>query len=99
MAFLRTILNFFVAGALLGVLAVTLAYPRFRVWYNTPATKALCDCAETTRQTAEALINAQMTGCAVGAGSGPGRPRLPLDAAEEGRGEPPAAPPSELTLH
>jgi hypothetical protein len=70
MAFLRTILNFFVAGALLGVLAVTLAYPRFRVWYNTPATKALCDCAETTRQTAEALINAQMTGCAVGAGLG-----------------------------
>lgn len=70
MALLRTILNFAVAGALLGVLLVTLAYPRFSVWYNTPVTKALCDCAETTRQTAEALVNAQMTGCAVGAGFG-----------------------------
>jgi hypothetical protein len=70
MAFLRTILNFVVAGALLGLLAATLAFPRFSVWYNTPATKALCDCAETTRQTAEALINAQLTSCAVGAGLG-----------------------------
>lgn len=67
MAFVRTIMNFVVAGALLGVLLATLAYPRFSVWYNTPVTKALCDCAETTRQTADALINAQMTSCVAGA--------------------------------
>lgn len=70
MAIVRTLFNFIVAGALLGVLAATLVFPRLSVWYNTPATKALCDCAETTRQTADALISAQLTSCAVGAGVG-----------------------------
>lgn len=68
MVALRSVLNFVVAGALLGVLAVTVAYPRYKAWDNTPAFgKALCDCAETTRQTAEGLINAQLTGSATGA--------------------------------
>jgi hypothetical protein len=71
MALLRSVMNFLVAGALLGVLASTVAYPRFMAWDNTPAFgKALCDCAETTRQTADRLINAQMIGCVSGAGVG-----------------------------
>jgi hypothetical protein len=71
MVLVRLVLNFVVAGALLGVLAVTVAYPKYKAWDNTPAFgKALCDCAETTRQTAQGLIDAQMTGCAAGAGLG-----------------------------
>jgi hypothetical protein len=71
MAQFRAVLNFLVAGALLGVLAVTFAYPRYMAWDNTPAFgKALCDCGETTRQTAERLVHAQMLGCASGAGLG-----------------------------
>jgi hypothetical protein len=68
---LRAVLNFVVAGALLGVLATTLAYPKLMTWDNTPAMgKALCDCAETTRQAADRLIAAQLTGTAIGAGLG-----------------------------
>lgn len=71
MAFLRFLMTFAVAGALAGVLAVTVGYPRYMAWDNTPTMgKALCDCADTTRQTADRLINAQMTGCAAGAGVG-----------------------------
>ncbi len=71
MALLRLVMNFLVAGALLGVLVATLLYPRYMAWDNTPGSgKALCDCAETTRQTAEKLINGQMVGCATGAGLG-----------------------------
>jgi hypothetical protein len=71
MAFLRFLLTFIVGGALVGVLAVTVAFPRYMAWDNTPSMgKALCDCGETTRQTANKLINAQMTGCAAGAGVG-----------------------------
>jgi hypothetical protein len=71
MGFLRAVLNFMVAGALLGVLAVTVVYPRYKTWDNTPGTgTALCNCADVTRQTAEGLIAAQMSGCAVGAGLG-----------------------------
>lgn len=68
MNFLRSVMNFVVGGALLGVLATTFAAPRLLAWDNTPAMgKALCDCAETTRQTAARLVNAQLIGCGVGA--------------------------------
>jgi hypothetical protein len=61
-------LNFMVAFALIGVLAVTLVYPKYKAWDNTPGTgTALCNCADVTRQTADGLIAAQMTGCASGA--------------------------------
>jgi hypothetical protein len=71
MPFLRAVLNFMVAGALLGVLATTLVYPRYKAWDNTPGTgTALCNCADVTRQTADGLISAQMSGCAGGAGVG-----------------------------
>lgn len=68
---LRLVMNFVVGFALLGVLATSFFFPRYMAWDNTPGQgKALCDCAETTRQTADRLVGAQMTGCAVGAGVG-----------------------------
>lgn len=68
MNFMRSVLNFVVAGALLGVLVTSFVAPRFMAWDNTPGMgKALCDCAETTRQTASRLVNAQLIGCGVGA--------------------------------
>ena len=71
MPFLRVVLNFIVGGALAGVLITTFAAPRYFAWDNTPAFgKALCDCADVTRQTAGRLIDAQMMGCAIGAGVG-----------------------------
>ena len=70
MASLRTILNFVVAGAMLGVFAATLILSRFIVWNNTAATAALCNCEDTSRQAVDRLVNGQMTGCAAGAGLG-----------------------------
>jgi hypothetical protein len=71
MNFLRAVLTFVVAGALLGVMGTTLLFPRYMAWDNTPGQgKALCDCAETTRQAADRLVSAQLTGCTVGAGLG-----------------------------
>ena len=68
MAFLRFVSTFAVAGALLAIVAVSFAAPMYFGWDNTPAFgKALCDCADTTRQTAERLVHAQLLGGAVGA--------------------------------
>jgi hypothetical protein len=66
MAHVRTILNFVVAGALLGVLLATVGYPRLSGRYNIPANN-MCFCVEEARQSAEALINAQMKSCLAGA--------------------------------
>jgi hypothetical protein len=67
----RVLLNFVVGGALLGVVLTTLVAPRVMTWDNTPGMgKALCDCAETTRQTASRLVNAQLTGTGVGVALG-----------------------------
>ena len=71
MVFLRTLLNFIFAGALLGLLGASFFGPRYLTWDNTPgAGKALCDCAENTRQTADKLIYSQLVGGGVGAGAG-----------------------------
>ncbi len=71
MAFLRVVLNFVVGGALAGVLMTTFAAPSLLTWDNTPSMgTALCNCTDVTRQTAARLINAQMMGCAIGAGVG-----------------------------
>ena len=71
MVMLRTVLNFVVAGALLGILAASFMGPRFLTWYNQPGQgKALCDCADNTRQTADQLIHYQMLGSAIGGGLG-----------------------------
>lgn len=71
MAMLRTLLNFVVAAALLGIVAASFIGPRFLTWYNQPGQgKALCDCADNTRQTADQLIHYQLVGGASGAGLG-----------------------------
>jgi hypothetical protein len=71
MAMIRTLLNFVVAGALLGVVAASFVGPRFLTWYNQPGQgKALCDCADNTRQTADQLIHYQLVGGASGSALG-----------------------------
>jgi hypothetical protein len=71
MAMLRTLLNFVVAGALVGITAASFIGPRFLTWYNQPGQgKALCDCADNTRQTADQLIHYQLIGGGSGAGIG-----------------------------
>ena len=71
MAYLRVLLNFVVAGALIGGIVTTFSAPSILTWDNTPGMgTALCNCADVTRQTASKLINSQLTGCAVGAGLG-----------------------------
>ena len=72
MAFLRFVLNFMVAGALVGVLATSWVYPYYTAWDNTPAVGSapLCVCSEKARQTANDLIAKQMVGCASGAVAG-----------------------------
>lgn len=68
MVFLRQVLNFVVGFALLGIIATSFIAPRAFAWYNAPATgKALCDCVDVTRQTAERLIDAQLAGGGGGA--------------------------------
>lgn len=67
----RTVLTFVVGGTLLGIIGASYFSPRYLAWDNTPGQgKALCDCAEITRQSADRLINAQLTGGAVGGGVG-----------------------------
>ncbi len=72
MAFVRLVLNFMVAGALLGVLAVSLVGPKYISWDNTVGSgaSAMCICQEVAFQGAQRMISFQMTGCAVGAGLG-----------------------------
>jgi hypothetical protein len=68
MARIRRIFNFVVFGALLGVVATSWLGPKYLAWDNSPTFgKALCDCAEVTRQTASKLMNFQMYGFATGA--------------------------------
>jgi hypothetical protein len=69
--FLRVVLNFVVGGALAGVLVVSALAPRLLAWDNSvPDGKALCECSDKARQTADKVINWQMTGLAVGSGVG-----------------------------
>jgi len=68
MALVRLVLNFMVAGALLGVLAASLIGPKFIAWNNTTeAPNAMCICHEVARQGADTMIRYQMTWCAGGA--------------------------------
>lgn len=68
MVSLRALLNFVVAGALLGILLVTLVGPNYIAWDNTAgAASAMCLCGETARLGANTLITYQMRGVAAGA--------------------------------
>ena len=68
MAFFRLVLNWVVGGALVGVLAVSLAGPKYIAWDNTPGsgTTAMCVCQEVARQGADRIISYQMTGAVAG---------------------------------
>lgn len=72
MLFLRTVMNFVVAGALVGVLSVTILGPRFIQWDNTVGggNNAMCICSEKARQGADTIIGYQMNGLAIGAAVG-----------------------------
>jgi hypothetical protein len=69
MALVRVVLNFMVAGALAGVLLVSLVGPKYIAWDNTPGSgaSAMCICQEVARQGADRIVSYQMTGCAAGA--------------------------------
>ncbi len=55
-------------GAALGDIVTMLMAPSFVTWFQTPAVgSALCNCADVSRDTAEALVRAQLIGTAVGA--------------------------------
>jgi hypothetical protein len=69
MALIRAVLNFMVAGALLGVLSVSVVGPRFIEWDNTAGSgsAAMCLCRDQARLGADKLVSYQMQGCAAGA--------------------------------
>jgi hypothetical protein len=69
MVFFRQVMNFMVAGALLGILAVSLLGPSFIQWDNSGGTGAdpRCLCGETARRGADRIIAYQMNGGAGGA--------------------------------
>ncbi|MBL8939846.1 MAG: hypothetical protein JNM69_35150 [Archangium sp.] len=67
MALMRAVLNFVVAGALVGILGVTLAGPSMIGWDNTAGNgDGMCICGPTARRGAETLITYQMRGVAGG---------------------------------
>lgn len=68
MALLRAVLNFVVAGALVGILAVTLAGPKLITWDNTAGNgDGMCMCGIAAGRGADTLITYQMRGVAGGA--------------------------------
>lgn len=68
MAILRAVLNFVVAGALVGILAVTLMGPTLIEWDNTAGqADGMCMCGITAKRGANTLITYQMRGVAGGA--------------------------------
>lgn len=73
MHFLRTVMNFVVAGALLGVLSVTILGPGYIQWDSSvpgDSADARCLCSERARYGADRIITYQMRGLAVGSGLG-----------------------------
>jgi hypothetical protein len=71
MAFLRAVLNFVVAGALVGILSVTLMGPKLIEWDNTAGQgDGMCICGITAKRGADTLITYQMRGTGAGAGLG-----------------------------
>ena len=65
---LKRIGVFLSIGAVIGDLITMELAPRLLTWFHTPGTgSALCNCADVARETASALIRAQLTGTAVGA--------------------------------
>lgn len=68
MALFRAVLNFLVAGALLGILSVTLMGPKLIIWDNTAgAGDGMCMCGIAAGRGADTLITYQMRGVGGGA--------------------------------
>jgi hypothetical protein len=72
MALVRVLLNFMVAGALLGVLLVSWLGPGFIEWDNKLGSGGVgqCICSDQALLGARYLLAYQMRGCAIGAVSG-----------------------------
>ena len=65
---LKRIAVFLAIGGVVGDVLTMLIAPGFVTWFHTPVgSAAMCNCAENSRQTASALINAQLIGTALGA--------------------------------
>ncbi|MCP3163456.1 hypothetical protein [Myxococcus qinghaiensis] len=65
----KTLLNFVLGGALLGILVASWAGPHFIGWYNeTPlATQTMCNLPQVIRQVSSDLLTWQTIGAGVGA--------------------------------
>jgi hypothetical protein len=64
---LKRLLLSLVLGAMAGDVIMLLLAPNALTWFATPGVgSALCNCADTAKQTAQALIRAQLIGTAVG---------------------------------
>jgi len=64
----KRILAFLFGGAILGDILAVVAARGFLPWDNTPAMgQALCNCAEVTLNTIDALIKWQLVGLLIGA--------------------------------
>ncbi len=67
----RTILNFVLAGVVIGGIATAFLYPRLAEWNNTPGSgQALCDCAAVTRSVGNGMAKALLIGGGAGAALG-----------------------------
>lgn len=68
MGIVRAVLNFVVAGALVGILAVTLLGPNMIKWDNTAGSgDGMCLCGIAAGRGADTIITYQMRGVAAGA--------------------------------
>ena len=71
LATLKTVLNFVVVGALVGILAASWFGPRWVQWDNTTgAQDGMCLCSKKAREGADRLLDFQMEGGAAGAAGG-----------------------------
>lgn len=72
LATLKTVLNFVVAGALIGILAASWAGPGYVEWDNRtgPTDTGTCFCSRKAREGAEQMLTYQKAWGGVGAGVG-----------------------------
>jgi hypothetical protein len=65
----KTVLNFMLAGALLGNWVASLVAPRYQVWNNSAplASVTQCNLPEVIQSTASDLVHAQLIGSGIGA--------------------------------
>lgn len=65
---LKRLLFSFLIGAVVGDVITVLLAPNALEWFATPGTgTALCNCADTAKETARSLVRAQLVGTGIGA--------------------------------